>query len=131
MHAWQWVVALYLTDLLLSNSLNIMTFTLRIWVLGFDFGGRKWWVLGWGEGDVSVWGEERHILVFSILLFKGLPLFGFFIFKFKNVLTPLCLSRDKTKGQSGKNTTLTPTKICLKNRITLLLIFKLLYLLIN
>ena len=30
---------------------------------------------------------------------------------FKNALTPLCLSRDKTKGQSGKNTTLTLTKI--------------------
>ena len=29
---------------------------------------------------------------------------------FKNALTPLCLSRDKTKGQFGKNTTLTPTK---------------------
>ena len=30
---------------------------------------------------------------------------------FKNALIALCLSRDKTKGQSGKNTTLTPTKI--------------------
>ena len=40
----------------------------------------------------------------SILLFKGLPLF-------KNAPTPLCLSRDKTKGHSGKNATLTPTKI--------------------
>ena len=40
---------------------------------------------------------------------------GFFglgssIFLFENVLTPLCLSRDKTKGQFSKNTTLTPTK---------------------
>ena len=33
---------------------------------------------------------------------------------FKNALTPLCLSRDKTKGQFGKNTTLTPTKILSK-----------------
>ena len=33
----------------------------------------------------------------SILLFKGLPLFGLLIFKFKNVPTPLCLSRDKAK----------------------------------
>ena len=29
---------------------------------------------------------------------------------FKNTLIPLCLSRDKTKGQFNKNTTLTPTK---------------------
>ena len=27
----------------------------RIWVLGFDFGGRKGGVLGLGEGDVSMW----------------------------------------------------------------------------
>ena len=46
----------------------------------------------------------------SILLFKGLSLFGFLIFQFKNALTPLCLSRYKTKGHSGKNATLTPTK---------------------
>ena len=31
-------------------------------------------------------------------------------FWLKNVPTLLCLSRDKTKGQFGKNTTLTPTK---------------------
>ena len=31
-------------------------------------------------------------------------------FQFKNALTFLCLSRDKTKGQFGKNTTLIPTK---------------------
>ena len=47
----------------------------------------------------------------SILLFKGYFLFGFLIFLFKNILTSLYLSRDKTKGQFGKNTTLTPTKI--------------------
>ena len=29
---------------------------------------------------------------------------------FKKVFTLLCLSRDKIKGQSGKNATLTPTK---------------------
>ena len=46
----------------------------------------------------------------SILLFKGLLLFGFFIFQFKNAHTLLCLSRDKTKGQFGKNATLTLTK---------------------
>ena len=31
----------------------------RIWVLGFDFGGRKGWILGLGEGDASVWEEKR------------------------------------------------------------------------
>ena len=46
----------------------------------------------------------------SILLFKGFLLFGFLIFQFKNAPTLLCLSRDKTKGHSGKNATLTPTK---------------------
>ena len=37
----------------------------------------------------------------------------------------------QTKEQSGKNTTLTPTKTLPKNKATLLLIFKLLYPLIN
>ena len=32
------------------------------------------------------------------------------IFFFLNTLTPLCLSRDKIKRQSSKNTILTPTK---------------------
>ena len=36
----------------------------RIWVLGFDFGGRKGWVLGLGEGDVHVSEEKRDFLVF-------------------------------------------------------------------
>ena len=35
---------------------------------------------------------------------------GFFFFLVQNIPTLLYLSRDKTKGQSGKNTTLTPTK---------------------
>ena len=47
------------------------------------------------------------------------------------LITPLCLSRDKIKRQSGKNATLTLTKILLKNMTTLLLIFKLLYSLIH
>ena len=50
----------------------------------------------------------------SILLFKGLLLFGFFIFQFKNAYTLLCLSRDKTKRQFGNNATLTLTKTLLK-----------------
>ena len=45
-----------------------------------------------------------------LLLFKGFSLFGFLIFWFKNAPILLYLSRDKIKGQSGKNTTLTPTK---------------------
>ena len=32
----------------------------RIWVLGFDFGGRKGWVLGLGEGDVSMWERGEN-----------------------------------------------------------------------
>ena len=47
----------------------------------------------------------------SILLFKGLSLFGLLNFLFKNNPTLLCLSRDKTKGQFDKNTTLTFTKM--------------------
>ena len=40
----------------------------------------------------------------SILLFKGPFLFEILIFfLFKNVFTPLCLNKNKTKGQSGKN----------------------------
>ena len=49
-------------------------------------------------------------LYLSILLFKGFSLFGFFFFGFKNAHTLLCLSRNKTKGQSGKNKTLILTK---------------------
>ena len=36
---------------------------------------------------------------------------SFLFFCFKNAHTPLSLSNDKTKGQSSKNITLTPTKI--------------------
>ena len=39
----------------------------RIWVLGFDFGGRKGWVLGLGEGDVSLWEEKRDFEEVSVL----------------------------------------------------------------
>ena len=52
----------------------------------------------------------------SILLFKGLPLFGFLIFQFRNTLTPLYLCRNKTKGQYGKNVTLTLTKTLSKKQ---------------
>ena len=56
--------------------------------------------------------------------------FGFSFFFFKNTLTLLCFSKKKIKGQSGKNKTLT-LKYCLKNKATLLFIFKLFYPLIN
>ena len=52
----------------------------------------------------------------SILLFKGFSLFGFLIFQFKNIPIPLCLSRDKIKGQFGKNTTLISTTILPKKQ---------------
>ena len=56
------------------------------------------------------------LLLLYILLFKGLSLFVFLIFQFKNTPTPLCLSRDKIKGHSGKNVTVTPTKILPKKQ---------------
>ena len=51
-----------------------------------------------------------YIYIYT-LLFKGLSLFGPDLFLFQNTPTPLSLSRDKIKGQSDKNATLTPTKI--------------------
>ena len=51
-----------------------------------------------------------------VLLFKGFLLFGFFIFQFKNAHTPLCLSKNKTKGHFVKNVTLTPTKTLSKKQ---------------
>ena len=43
---------------------------------------------------------------------RGFPCLGpsFFLYIKKNAPTSLCLNRDKTKKQSGKNITLTPTK---------------------
>ena len=60
-------------------------------------------------------------------------MFGFLIFLFKNAPTSLCLSRDKIKGYSGKNATVTPTKTLPKKySMTILLsFFKLLYPFIN
>ena len=47
-----------------------------------------------------------------LVLFKGLPLFGILIFLVKKCpYTPLCLSKDKIKGKSSKNTTLIYIKI--------------------
>ena len=64
------------------------------------------------------------LLLLYILLFKGLSLFVFLIFQFKNTPTPLCLSRDKIKGHSGKNVTVTPTKILPKKQDYSLVIFQ-------
>ena len=47
----------------------------------------------------------------SILLFRGLLLFGPDFFFVQNTPISLSLSRDRTKGQQSKNTFLTPTKI--------------------
>ena len=67
----------------------------------------------------------------TLLLFKRLLLFWIlFFFFFKNTHTLLCFNKNKTKGQSSKNKTLT-LKYCLKNKATLLFIFKLFYPLIN
>ena len=66
----------------------------------------------------------NHLSGTSILLFKGFLLFGFLIFQFKNAPTLLCLSRDKTKGHSGKNATLTPTKTLPKKQDYSLVIFQ-------
>ena len=53
---------------------------------------------------------ETHVK--RLVLFKGLLLFGILIFLVKKCpYTPLCLSKDKTKGQSSKNTTLIYIKI--------------------
>ena len=55
-----------------------------------------------------------------------------FLFLFlKKVPTPLYLSSDKNKRQSGKYTTITPIKTLPKNKVTILLVFKLFYSLIN
>ena len=35
--------------------------------MGFDFGGRKGWVLGLGECDVSMWEEKRDFEEVSVL----------------------------------------------------------------
>ena len=70
-----------------------------------------------GEEKKRLWRKREREVVYiillgslSILLFKRLLLFRVLIFSLKNAPTLLCLSRDKIKGQSGKNTTLTFTK---------------------
>ena len=55
---------------------------------------------------------------------RGFPCLDSSFFQFKNAPTPLCLSRDKTKGHSGKNTTLTPTKTLPKKYDYFLVIFQ-------
>ena len=53
-----------------------------------------------------------HEMFFKYLYYylRGFPCLDSLFFWFKNTPTPLCLSKNKTKGKSGKNTILTPTK---------------------
>ena len=51
-----------------------------------------------------------YIYIYTHTTIKGLPLLGSSFFLFKNAPTPLFLSKDKTKEQCDKYTTLTPTK---------------------
>ena len=53
---------------------------------------------------------KLRITLLYLLLFKGFLLRSSFFFWFKDALALLCLSRNKTKGLSDKNTTLTPIK---------------------
>ena len=52
----------------------------------------------------NFWVKNNYFLYYYL---RGLDSLFFW---FKNVPTPLYLSRDKTKGQSNKNRTLTPNK---------------------
>ena len=61
------------------------------------------------NNDVQNKNNVLSILYYYLSGFSCLDFF-FFFFWLKNTLIPLYLSRDKTKGQSGENTTLTPTK---------------------
>ena len=59
----------------------------------------------------------QFYIFISILLFKGAsPIWDPHLFLFKNAPTPLYLSRDKTKGQSGRNTILNLTKTLPKKK---------------
>ena len=55
--------------------------------------------------------DEANILYYYL---RDFPCLDSLFFWFKNAPTLLCLSRDKTKEKSGKNTILTPTKILSK-----------------
>ena len=52
--------------------------------------------------------DEASLYLYYYL--RGFSCLDSSFFQFKNAPTSQYLSRDKTKGQSGKNTTLTPTK---------------------
>ena len=78
-----------------------------------------WWSIEWSrkggtedlDSSYSTIIELTEIHKMSNLYYYlEALLFGFLIFWFKNAPTFLYLCRDKTKGQSGKNTTLTPIK---------------------
>ena len=54
--------------------------------------------------------DTLYIYIYTHYYLKGFPYLDSSFFSSKNAPTSLCLNRDKIKGQSGKNTTLTFTK---------------------
>jgi len=60
--------------------------------------------------ELYISGRNVTLTLYLYYYLMGFPYLGSSFFWFKNTPTPLYLSTDKTKGQFGKNTTLTPTK---------------------
>ena len=114
----------------------------RLWVLVYSCAQQRWWkwlLLLWQLFiNTTIF---KGLLLFKILNFdaqntlkftslqslynkviylyyylRSFPYLGSSFFQLKNALTPLSLSRDKTKGQSDKNTTLTLTKTLSKKQ---------------
>ena len=56
-------------------------------------------------------GNDLNVGFYLYDYLKSFLCLGSLFFWLKNTLTPLCLYRDETKEQSGKNITLTLTKI--------------------
>ena len=61
------------------------------------------------EADDMLVGMAEATNIYTTIL-RGFLCLRSLFFWFKNASTLLCLSKDKIKRQSGKNTTLTPTK---------------------
>ena len=116
-----------------NTSLNLLVFRMSYgvvqllvvlvicWPLGFDGGDLivafgfqwwwfdcEWWVMRFdGFFFFLIWVCDLALFIYYYL--RDFPCLDSSFFLFKNAPTPLYLSRNKTKGQSGKNTTLTPT----------------------
>ena len=109
-----WVVSYYWFNLPLKICCKNVVKLLQTYHFPQQYRQNRWQLFSFNnypqikEGGLCV--GNNYYLEVSILLFKGFLLLGFHIFQFKNAPTPLCLSRDKIKGHSGKNTTLTLTK---------------------